>query len=141
MNMGAFGIIALLEEPGEKNLSYQDYSNLGATRPLISAFMAIFMFSLAGIPPFGGFFGKYYVFAAAIQADLTWLAIVGVLSSVIGVYYYLRLVVYMYFHDGVVMKVSELPRLSIVCLGVSALILFQLGVYPSVLLSIIQSAF
>ncbi|MGA8264511.1 MAG: NADH-quinone oxidoreductase subunit N, partial [Ignavibacteriaceae bacterium] len=90
MNLGAFGIVAMIEGKNETNLTLDSYSGLASRQPLLAAMLSIFMFSLAGIPPFAGFFGKYYVFIAAIKANLTWLAIVGVISSVISVYFYLR---------------------------------------------------
>ena len=89
MNLGAFGVVALIEGKNETNLSIKSYSGLASQHPMLAAMLSIFMFSLAGIPPFAGFFGKYYVFIAAIKANLVWLAIVGVVSSVISVYFYL----------------------------------------------------
>ncbi len=76
-----------------------DLAGLAATQPLLAAALAIFMFSLAGIPPFAGFFGKLYVFMAAVEAGLTPLAVLGVLASVVGAYYYLRIVKLMYFDE------------------------------------------
>ena len=97
MNLGAFGIIAMIEDREEKNLAISDYSGLGTKYPVLAALLALFMFALSGIPPFAGFFGKYYVFVAAIKANLVWLALIGILSSAISVYFYIRLVVTMYF--------------------------------------------
>ena len=85
MNLGAFGIVSIIEGKDEANLSIQSYSGLGSRSPLLAGLLSIFMFSLAGIPPFAGFFGKYYVFISAIESGLTWLAIIGVISSVISV--------------------------------------------------------
>lgn len=87
MNLGAFGMVALIEGKDETNLSINSYSGLGSKKPLLAALLALLMFSLAGIPPFAGFFGKYYIFIAAIKANLTWLAILGVISSAISVYF------------------------------------------------------
>ena len=138
MNMGAFGILALLENEEGKNLSFDDYSGLARKRPFLAALMAIFMFSLAGIPPFAGFLGKYYVFVAAINADLTWLAIVGVLTSVIAVYYYLRLVVLMYFQESEVLLPAHSSNTSIAFLSIAALVIVFIGIYPSSILDIIN---
>ncbi|MGB5894460.1 MAG: NADH-quinone oxidoreductase subunit N, partial [Ignavibacteriaceae bacterium] len=91
MNLAAFGIVSILEGNEETNLDLDSYSGLGTRSPFIAGLFALIMFALAGIPPFAGFFGKYYVFIAAIKSDLTWLAMVGILSSVISVYFYLRL--------------------------------------------------
>ena len=83
--------------------------------------MALFMFSLTGIPPFAGFFGKYYVFAGAVEAGYTWLAIVGVLMSVVSAYYYLRLVVVMYFQEGAGRPTGEATRLGLASLVLPAI--------------------
>ncbi|MCX6136465.1 MAG: NADH-quinone oxidoreductase subunit N, partial [Ignavibacteriales bacterium] len=77
-NLGAFGVIAMLEQEGEKRLTYQDYAGLGRRKPVVAAFFSIFLFSLTGIPPFSGFIGKYYLFAGAVESHQTWLAILGV---------------------------------------------------------------
>jgi len=141
MNIGAFGIIAYLEEEPERNLTYDDYAGLGSRRPLLAALMSLFMFSLAGIPPLGGFIGKYYMFTAAVRADLTWLAIVGVLTSAVSVYYYLRLVVVMYFgeSEGAISSARDIP--SMAALLAAALATIILGAYPSPLLDVISSLF
>jgi NADH-quinone oxidoreductase subunit N len=146
MNIGAFGILGYLEEVPERNLSYDDYAGLGSRRPLLAALMSLFMFSLAGIPPFGGFIGKYYMFAAAVRSGLTWLAVVGVLTSVVSVYYYLRLVVVMYFRDAAGRDAAgpegagrDIPSMAAILAVALATLL--LGVYPSPLLEVIRSLF
>ncbi len=141
MNLGAFGILALLEGEEEKNLQFEDYAGLATKRPFLSALMAIFMISLAGIPPFGGFFGKYYVFLAAINADLTWLAILGVLMSVVSVYYYLRLVMVMYFQDAEIPLAATISKASVFALTVAAAAVIELGIYPSSILTIINTLY
>jgi len=73
-----------------------DYAGLASRRPFLAAAMAIFMLSLAGVPPMAGFLGKFYLFSAAVHADLTWLAIIGVLNSVLSAFFYLRVIVVMY---------------------------------------------
>jgi len=139
MNIGAFGVLSLLEKDEEKNLSFDDYAGLGFKKPFLAALMSIFMFSLAGIPPFAGFFGKYYVFVAAINANLTWLAILGVLMSVVSVYYYLRLTVLMYFRDGEIQTEGLISKASLAVLTVAALVIIELGLYPSTILNIINN--
>jgi NADH-quinone oxidoreductase subunit N len=136
MNLGAFGILSLMERE-EKNLTFDDYSGFGFRHPVIAAFMSIFLFSLAGIPPFAGFFGKYYVFVAAIDAGLTWLAILGVLMSVVSVYYYLRLIVVMYFREGDQQLPVKISNASYAVIIICVLAIIGLGIYPSSLLSII----
>ena len=100
MNIGAFGVVAYYER--QQGLDFTDinnYAGLGFKRPLMGVMFSFFLFSLAGIPPFVGFFGKYLVFAAAIDAGYIALTVVGVLASAASVYYYLRPMVYMYFRD------------------------------------------
>ncbi|MFH5831994.1 NADH-quinone oxidoreductase subunit N [Halalkalibaculum sp. DA3122] len=100
MNVGAFGVVAFYER--QKGLDFNDinnYAGLGFKRPAMGVMLSIFLFSLAGIPPFVGFVGKYQVFAAAVNADLIGLAIVGVLASAASIYYYLRPMVYLYMRE------------------------------------------
>jgi NADH-quinone oxidoreductase subunit N len=136
MNLGAFGILSLVEKE-EKNLSFEDYSGLGFRHPLLAALMSMFLLSLAGIPPFAGFFGKYYVFVAAIDSGLTWLAILGVLMSVVSVYYYLRLIVFMYFREGEQQLPIKISVASYAVIIMSIIAIIELGIYPSSLLSTI----
>jgi NADH-quinone oxidoreductase subunit N len=101
MNIGAFGVIAYYEKNKALDFTEIDsYAGLGYKVPVMGVMLSIFLFSLAGIPPFVGFIGKYYVFAAAVQADLIALAVIGVLASAASVYYYLRVMVFMYFKDA-----------------------------------------
>ena len=100
MNVGAWGVILSMRRPsGELVENIDDLAGMSRTRPMLAFGMAAFLFSLAGIPPLAGFFAKFYVFYAAIDAGLYALAIVGVLSTVVGSYYYLRIVKIMYFDE------------------------------------------
>ena len=139
MNIGAFGVLSALEQEGESNLMFDDYAGLGTRKPLLAALMSVYMLSLAGIPPFAGFFGKYYVFAAALQSHLAWLAIVGVLTSIVSVYYYLRLVMVMYFQEGAMTEVNAPSGIILATLAVSAFMVTALGLYPSGILTIINN--
>jgi NADH-quinone oxidoreductase subunit N len=96
MNLGAFGVVILVGRKKDSYLSIYDYSGLGFQHPALAAAMALFMFALAGMPPTAGFVGKFYIFSAAVQAGYIWLAILGVMNSLISVYYYLRITVLMY---------------------------------------------
>jgi NADH-quinone oxidoreductase subunit N len=131
MNVAAFGIVSILETREGKHLTFEEYEGLSTRQPLLAVLMALFMFSLAGIPPFAGFFGKYYVFAGAIEAGYTWLAIVGVVMSVVSAYYYLRLSMVMYFRDGVPGLSAPAPALAMLALVLSALGVIGLGLFPS----------
>lgn len=137
MNLGAFGIVALIEGKEDTNLEIDSYSGLGTKYPLLAGALSLFMFSLAGIPPFAGFFGKYYVFIAAIKADLTWLAIIGVISSVISVYFYLRIVVLMYFKSAEQPLQIEKSNSGLTAVMVSLILVIMLGVLPGSFIQLI----
>ncbi len=139
MNLGAFGIVALIEGREEANLELKSYSGLANRNPLLAALLAIFMFSLAGIPPFAGFFGKYYIFIAAIKAHLTWLAIAGVLASVISVYFYLRVVVLMYFREPETEFNLEKSNTGVLAVVISVLLVIVIGIAPGSLIGLITS--
>jgi NADH-quinone oxidoreductase subunit N len=100
MSVGAFGVILCMRRGGKMVEEIKDLAGLSKTHPLLAAVMTLFMFSMAGIPPLAGFFGKLYVFLAAIEAELFTLAIIGVLSSVVGAFYYLRVIKVMYFEEA-----------------------------------------
>jgi NADH-quinone oxidoreductase subunit N len=140
-NLGAFGIITMLEKENGTNLNYEDYAGLAKRKPLLAALMAMFMFSLTGIPPFAGFVGKYYLFASAVQANLTWLAIFGVITSLFSTYYYLRIVVFMYFRPAVnheELTLSKLTYTTVIACGI-AIVLF--GVLPWLIFDFLKSIF
>jgi NADH-quinone oxidoreductase subunit N len=99
--LGAFGVVAWIGNRRDERLLIDDWAGVGAARPGVALAMTLFLLSLGGVPPTGGFFGKFYLFKAAMESpQLTWLVVVGVLNSVVSVYYYLRIVVAMYFKDA-----------------------------------------
>jgi NADH-quinone oxidoreductase subunit N len=127
MNVGAFGVVAYYER--NKGMDFSDVNNLaglGFKKPMMGVMLSLFLFSLAGIPPFVGFVGKYYVFAAAINANMVPLAIIGVLASAASVYYYLRVMVYLYFREA--HKETEMLDASLLYKG-ALIILAILTVY------------
>jgi len=140
-NLGAFGVISILEKEAGKNVSYEDYAGLGTRRPVIAALLSMFMFSLTGIPPFAGFIGKYYLFTSAVQSQMTWLAILGVLTSLLSAYYYLRVVVFMYFRDSAEAPEAGAPRLAMFSLILSAAGIILFGILPSLILNVTQLLF
>ncbi|MBW7888292.1 MAG: NADH-quinone oxidoreductase subunit N [Bacteroidetes bacterium] len=140
-NLGAFGVIAMLEKENDGNLSYEDYAGLARRRPAVAALLSIFMFSLIGIPPFAGFVGKYYLFASAVQSHMTWLAILGVVTSLFSMYYYLRVVVFMYFREPGETAELTLDTSSMITIGISAAGVLLLGVLPSLILQFMQYMF
>lgn len=100
MNLGAFAVVVAVGKRGEPNEEFNDYAGLGFRSPALAMMMTIFMLSLTGIPPLVGFTGKFYVFSAAVKAGYIWLAVIGVLNSVVSAYYYIRVVVTMYMQEG-----------------------------------------
>jgi NADH-quinone oxidoreductase subunit N len=139
MNIGAFAVVILLGKKGEENTLINDYAGIGFKYPLLAASMTIFLLSMAGIPPLGGFMAKFYVFSAAVKEKFYWLAILGVLNSAVSVYYYLRVTVLMYFRESE----REITGLQFSFASVSALVLtvfgtLGMGIYPSYILSLAQ---
>ena len=135
-NLGAFGVIGLLVRADGGGDKISDYAGLWYTRPGLAALMSIFLLSLGGFPPLAGFIAKWYVFTAAMKAGYTWLAIVAVLTSVISVFFYLRVVVMMYMTSTTSQAVvPPTPRVAGVALVASALIVFYLGVLPTQVLN------
>ncbi|MCS6827869.1 MAG: NADH-quinone oxidoreductase subunit N [Caldilinea sp.] len=142
MNMGAFAVIILLERQGEMDALGNRLNGLAQRHPQVAMLMSIFMFSLAGVPPFAGFFGKFFVFAAAVSGGYSWLAAVAMLNSAIGAYYYLRIVVNMYFAEPTEETRIEPQQASIplaFALGISAVFTVALGVLPSLWTNLVQS--
>jgi NADH-quinone oxidoreductase subunit N len=99
MSLGVFAIILLMKRRDIMVENISDLAGLARSQPLMAAMMLLFMFSLAGIPPLAGFWGKLYIFMAAVEAKLFWPAVLGVLASVVASYYYLRIVKVMYFDE------------------------------------------
>ena len=110
----------------------RDYAGLWTERPLLAALMTLFLLSLGGFPPFGGFLAKWYVFSAAVKADETWLAIIGVLTSVVSVFFYLRVVVMMYMTPADrPSSVPPVPAAAGAAIVASAVIVVYLGILPA----------
>lgn len=101
MNLGTFAVILCMRRNDRMNEEITDLAGLAKTKPLMAAITAILMFSMAGIPPLAGFFGKFYVFKAAVDAGLVTLAVIGLVTSVVSAYYYLRIIKVMYFDEPV----------------------------------------
>jgi NADH-quinone oxidoreductase subunit N len=141
--VGAFGVIAWLGRRGDERLLLDDWAGLASRHPAAALCMTVFLLSLGGIPPFAGFFGKFYVFRAAMQAwngQLLWLVVVAVLSSLASVYYYLRVIMAMYFRE---VSREPQPRRSAaqaVALLVAAMFVLEMGVFPGWWLELAQSA-
>jgi len=134
MTLGAFACVLVMRRNGAPVEQIDDLRGLARQQPLLAASIAVFMFSLAGIPPLAGFFGKLYVFMAAVDADLVPLAIIGVLASVVGAYYYLRIVKVMYFDDLVEPLDTTMGREFSIVVGIAAVFNLAFCLNPSLLL-------
>ena len=141
MNLGAFAVVILLGRRGEENVMIADYAGVGYRQPLLGAAMTIFMLSLAGIPPTAGFFGKFYIFSAALQAGQYVLAVVGILGSVISVYYYLRVIYTMYMVEPArdLGKPDRAPwATAAAAIAVAGVLL--LGLFPQLVIGLAQGS-
>jgi NADH-quinone oxidoreductase subunit N len=134
MTLGTFAIILTMKRNGQPVETIKDFAGLSRTNPAIAFFFAMFLFSLAGVPPLAGFFGKFYVFMAAIKSGLFVLAVVGVLASVVGAFYYLSIVKLMYF-DEPVGKLDPMRVELRTVLAVAGLFNVLFFVYPAPLVS------
>ena len=131
-NLGAFGVIALLGTRERANDDLRDYAGLWHTHPGLATLMTFFLLSLGGFPPTAGFIAKWYVFSAAVGSDYYGLAIIGVLSSVVSVFFYLRIVVMMYMTERDARPVPpQISRLAMVGLVLSLIGVLYLGVLPA----------
>ena len=131
-NIGAFGVIALLDNADRPNDEVRDYAGLWNDHPALAALMTIFLLSLGGFPPMAGFIAKWYVFSAAVKAGYTGLAIIGVLTSVVSVFFYLRIVVMMYMTSSETpARFPAIPRIAGAALLVSAILVVYLGILPT----------
>ena len=135
MSLGAFAV--LLAVARRDDHAFDDYAGLGATNPALAAVMSLFMFALAGFPPTAGFTGKFYVFSAAAQSGYYVLAVIGVLTSVISVVYYARVVILMYMHepDAEAPRIRPAPTL-LAALGVTVFGVLYLGIFPGAVMQL-----
>ena len=140
MNIGAFAVVEVLEHH-EQGVEISDYAGLAKRSPVLAAAMALFMFSLAGFPPTAGFFAKFYIFGSAVQAGYTWLAIIGVLNSLVGVVYYTNVVIQMYMrepgHAEMTLNIRPVLALAVLIACAGTLLL---GLAPAPLLNLAQQS-
>jgi NADH-quinone oxidoreductase subunit N len=131
MNVGAFAVVTHFANAGEKYVTLEDYAGLGRSSPVLAATFTFFLMSLIGIPITGGFFAKFYVLSAALKSNLVGLAIILVLNSAVGAYYYLRIIVMMYMREqrGEV-PVTPVPVAAGLAIAVCVLLTLYLGVLP-----------
>jgi NADH-quinone oxidoreductase subunit N len=130
-NLGALGIVALLGSAQNQHDQLRDFAGLYRSRPGLAALMTVFLLSLGGFPPLAGFIGKWYIFSAAVQEGHYTLAIIGVLTSVVSVFFYLRIVVMMYMTEGAETVRPRLPATAVAGLALATIAVFYLGVLPT----------
>ncbi|MCL6092740.1 MAG: NADH-quinone oxidoreductase subunit N [Thermoleophilia bacterium] len=145
MNMGAFGVLTFMANAGRFGDSLDEMAGLGRRYPGVAGVMAVLMFSLAGIPPTAGFLAKFYLFASVVDAGYAWLAVIGVLFSVVSAFYYLRVIVYMYMREPEAGALEGVPShgrsfdLSL-ALGLATAAVLALGMLPGPVLNAAQDA-
>ncbi len=136
MNVGAFAVVTHVARAGERRLSLNDFAGLARSEPVVAGLFTVFLLSLIGIPLTGGFFGKFYIFKAALESQLYLLTVLGLLNSAVAAYYYLRVLVVMYFHEPAAEAVEAEP----VTPGVNFVLWFSagatllLGIFPTLVL-------
>jgi NADH-quinone oxidoreductase subunit N len=132
MKLGAFLVVAHLGGPGERRLDIKDYAGLGTQQPVLAACFSLFLLSLLGLPATGGFLGKFYAFQAALDSRLVWLVVIAAINSVIGSYYYLRVIVSMYFWDPQkeFAPIAVTPAIA-AALAIAAIGTIYLGIFPT----------
>ena len=144
MTLGAFALVGMLRKEGQESENIEDYAGLAKREPLAAFFMLVFLVSLAGIPPTAGFIGKFYIFMAAVNSGMTWLAVVAVIFAAISAFYYLRIVMVMYMREAEGSQASHSrletsPALSLVLACALAGVVL-LGLFPNGLWSLATHA-
>jgi NADH-quinone oxidoreductase subunit N len=146
MQLGAFIAVGIVEAKGDLSAGIssrndiESYKGLGKTNPGLASILTILLLSLAGIPPLAGFWGKYYIFYSVIQANFYWVAVVGILLSLIGVYYYIRIILFMWFYEPAPAAVERAEKnFAYAAAVISTLGLFVFGIYPELILRFVRT--
>ncbi len=140
MTMGAFAVLSMMEKTENHFLTNEDFSGFAKNQPLLAFCLTIFLLSLAGIPPLLGFFGKFYLFSAAVSEGLMWLALWGVINSVISVYFYLRPIVMMYMKNGTADITEEPQQATTVLVVVAAVVILVVGLFSGPLFTLFENS-
>jgi NADH-quinone oxidoreductase subunit N len=140
MTLGTFAIVSMMERTENHSVGIDDLAGLAKRRPLISLCLTLLLLSLAGIPPTLGFFGKFYLFSGALKEGLVWLALWGVINSVISVYYYLRPIVLMYMTEGEGEVAGHPLSATTVTVVLSALLIGLLGFFSGPIFMAVESS-
>ena len=141
MNLGFFSCLLMMKRNNVYYENIDDLSGLSKNHPLLSLSLLIILFSLAGIPPLGGFFAKFYVFTAVVEQKMYALAIIGLLTTVISAFYYLRIIKTIYFDDSVVSFDITKNKFAQLSIFISCSILLTFFLYPSVLNNVVDTLF
>ena len=141
MNIGAFSCLYLLKKDGQYKENISDLSGISKKHPLIAISLLIILFSLAGVPPLGGFFAKFYVFLAVLEKEMYALAIIGLLTTVMSAFYYLKIIKTIYFDDSLITFDSTKNRNAQISVFTSCIILSTFFLYPSLLNNIVNTLF
>jgi len=135
MNLGAFAVLTVVKQDDIKS-----FQGLGFKYPYLAFALSVFLISLAGIPPTGGFLAKFYIFAAAVKTEFYWLALCGVINAFIGVYYYTKIIVAMYMKESVSTFDFKQDKLMTFLIAGLMLVVFYLGIKPAAVIDMIQKS-
>ena len=141
MNIGAFSCLYLLKKDGQYRENISDLSGISKKHPLLAISFLIILFSLAGVPPLGGFFAKFYVFVAVLEKEMYALAIIGLLTTVMSAFYYLKIIKTIYFDDSIIAFEQTKNRTAQISIFASCTILITFFLYPSILNNLVNSLF
>ncbi len=141
MNIGAFSCLYLMKKDNEYKENISDMSGISKKHPALAISFLIILFSLAGIPPLGGFFAKFYIFTSVLEQKMYTLAIIGLLTTVISAFYYLRIIKIIYFDDSVITFDKSKNIIAQISITLSCFILITFFLYPSILNKIVNSLF
>ena len=141
MNIGAFSCLYLLKKDGQYKENISDLSGISKKNPLLAMSLLIILFSLAGVPPLGGFFAKFYVFVAVLEKEMYALAIIGLLTTVMSAFYYLKIIKTIYFDDSLITFETSKNKTAQISVFASCLILISFFLYPSLLNNLVDTLF
>ena len=141
MNIGAFSCLYLLKKDGQYKENISDLSGISKKHPLLAISLLIILFSLAGVPPLGGFFAKFYVFVAVLEQEMYTLAVIGLLTTVMSAFYYLKIIKTIYFDDGSITFDSSKNKTAQISIFASCIILVTFFLYPSIFNNFVSSLF
>ena len=141
MNIGAFSCLYLLKKDGQYKENISDLSGISKKNPLLAISLLIILFSLAGVPPLGGFFAKFYVFVAVLEKEMYALAIIGLLTTVMSAFYYLKIIKTIYFDDSLITFETSKNKTAQISVFASCIILISFFLYPSLLNNLVDTLF